>query len=108
MAAFSRWALVLMIALIAVFSALLVADPARAQTVPCGPVDQVLTELSDQYGEQLIGQGEGPNGTQMLLFSHPEGDTWTVVGILPGGQACFIASGSHWDIHEFTPAGSET
>lgn len=108
MAAFSRWVLALVIALIVLFSALLVADPARAQPVPCGPVDQVLTQLADQYGEQLIGRGQGPNGTQMLLFSHPEGDTWTVVGIFPGDQACFIASGSHWDVLEFTPAGSET
>ena len=72
MAAFSRWALALIIALVATFSVLLVADPARAQ------------------------------------ISHPEGDTWTVVGVMPGGQACFIASGSHWEVHEFTPAGSET
>lgn len=108
MAAFSRWALAIMIALIAVLSALLVADPARAQPIPCGPVDQVLTQLADQYGEQLIGQGQGPGGTQLLMFSHPEGDTWTVAGVLPGGRACFIASGSHWDVHEFSPAGSET
>lgn len=108
MATLSRWIVALMIAFLILFSVLLLADDAGAQPLPCGTVDQVITELTEKYGEQLIGEGQGPNGTRLLMFSHPDGDTWTVVGIMPGGQACFVASGSHWNVHEFTPAGSET
>lgn len=109
MATLSRWALALMIAFLVVISGLILADDARAQTaLQCAPLDQMLTLLADKYGEQLIGEGQGPNGTRLLTFAHPEGDTWTVVGVIPNGQACFIASGASWTVHEFTPAGSET
>jgi hypothetical protein len=104
----SRWIVAMMIAVLVLFSALFLADAARAQTAQCAPVDQMLTLLADKYGEQLIGEGQGPNGFKLLMFAHPEGDTWTVVGVIPGGQACFIASGESWTVHDFTPAGSET
>lgn len=104
----STLVLALIVGFLALFAVLVLADDLRAQPAQCGPVEQVLTHLADRYGEQLIGKGQGPNGTQLMMFAHPEGDTWTVIGVMPGGQACFIASGANWDVHEFTPAGSET
>lgn len=86
----------------------LAVSPLFAQPLQCAAFDQMMTHLTDTYGEQLIGEGHGPNGTRLLMFAHPEGDTWTVVGVMPGGQACFIASGANWTVHDFTPAGSET
>lgn len=87
---------------------LLAGAPAVSAASPqCGPVDQVLTLLAEKYGEQMIGEGQGPNGVRLLLFVHPEGDTWTTVVVIPDGTACLVASGADWTLHEFTPAGLE-
>lgn len=103
-----RWTFALLIAILAAFTALLAADPARAQALHCGPVDQVVEHLAKTYQEQLLGDGGGPNGTRMMVFIHPSGSTWTVIGLLADGTACFIASGTNWTVRELTPAGSET
>lgn len=105
MRSLSSWALAAMIALLAVFSVLLLADDARAQPLQCGPADQVVELLSNKYGEELIGDGAGPNGTRLMVFAHPEGETWTVIGLMPDGTACFIATGTDWSL---APPGSET
>lgn len=108
LAAVFRWAFALIIALFTVFTALLAADPVRAQTLQCAALDQIVAHLTERYQEQLVGDGVGPNGTRLQVYAHPEGTTWTVIGLLPDGRACFIASGDDWTGHEFTPAGSET
>lgn len=108
MAALSRWVLALMIAVAVLFSVLLLADDARAQPLQCGPAERVIESLVVQYGEGLVSSGAGPNGTRMMIFAHPDGDTWTFLGILPDGQACFIASGTEFRVAPPTPAGSET
>jgi hypothetical protein len=108
MARFSRWFVGLLTGMVVLISVLLLADPVKAQPLQCDSVDQVLTYLADQFDEQLVGEGQGPNGTRLLLFAHPQGDTWTVIGVIPGDKACFIASGTNWTDHEPTPAGSET
>jgi hypothetical protein len=108
MRTFSRWALALMISLLALFAVLLLADRAKAQTLQCGPIDQVIELLVRKYGEELFGTGQGPNGTRLFVFAHPDGATWTVFATMPDGQACIIASGASWHAAAPTPPGSET
>lgn len=108
MAILSRWVLAALIVLLALFTALVLADDARAEPLSCGPVDQVVEALTGEYHEVLVGTGAGPNGTRLLVFAHPDGTTWTVLGLLPDGKACFIASGTDWKAAPPTPPGSET
>jgi len=108
MAAFFRFVVALILGLILLLSILLIAEPSRAQGLQCDAVDRILSYLTDQFGEELVGDGEGPGGTRLLLFAHPDVDTWTVVGVMPGDKACLIASGTNWTAREPTPAGSET
>lgn len=81
--------------------------PAAAQP-QCAPVEEVLAGLATGYDESLIGRGFVANGTQMLLFTHPEGDTWTIIVLMPDGTACLAASGTGWDARTPTPTGKET
>lgn len=108
MRAVSRWALAALIAFLALFSILLLADSAKAASPQCAPIDQVVEGLARNYGEELVGDGGGPNGSRLMVFAHPDGDTWTVIGLMPDGTACLIASGVDWKAHETTPPGSET
>lgn len=108
MRAFSRWALATLVAALVVFSVALLADSAKADTLSCAPVDQAVELLVTKYGEALVGVGDGPNGTRLFIFARPDGNTWTVLGLLPDGKACFIASGSNWEAAAPIPPGSET
>lgn len=104
-----RWAAKAVIAAFILFwVVVLVGGMAGATTLSCAPVDQAVELLVNTYGEELVGEGEGPNGTRLMIFAHPDGDTWAVIGLLPDGNACFIASGTDWIAREPTPPGSET
>jgi hypothetical protein len=81
--------------------------PARAAP-QCDGYDRVATLLADTYGEALTGQGIAGGGAILQLFAHPEGDTWSIVVVLPDGQACLMASGKSWETMAATPAGEET
>lgn len=104
----ARWALAAIIGFLLLISVLLLADPLQAQPLQGAPVDQVVEALHGQCGEELIGDGVGPNGTRLLIFAHPDGDSWTVIGLLPDGKACPIAWGTDWTQRTPTPPGSET
>lgn len=104
----SRWALAALVAFLAVFSVLILADSARAATSQCAPIDQVVEGLAANYGEELIGDGGGAGGSRLMVFAHPDGKTWTVIGLMPDGTGCLVASGNDWKAYEPTPPGSET
>lgn len=88
-----------------IFMVLLVQDAKAAPQ--CDAAEKVMQLLADQYGEERIGEGSAGGG-QLLIFAHPDGDTWSVVVLLPDGQACLMASGADWTTIEPTPPGSET
>jgi hypothetical protein len=71
--------------------ALLLATPAAAQ-VTCGPSDQVIRNLSGQYGEAPVLSGVTDRGQLMQLWLAPSGRTWTVT-ISNGQGLCVVASG---------------
>lgn len=102
-ASFCRWLIALLIA-VAVLFLLLLVQPAKAAP-QCDAAERVLALLVDRYGEQEIGAGTAGGGSRLLIFAHPDGDTWSVVVLLPDGRACLVASGADWTI---TPLGSET
>jgi hypothetical protein len=76
---------------VAALSVLLLATPAAAQ-VTCGPSDQVVRNLSGQYGETPVLSGVTDRGQLMQLWLAPSGRTWTVT-ISNGHGLCVVASG---------------
>ncbi|MCU0902429.1 MAG: hypothetical protein MUE83_00960 [Tabrizicola sp.] len=100
-----RWVLALMIAAALLFTVLLVQDAKAAPQ--CDSAERVLQLLADRYGEERVGEGSAGGG-KLLIFAHPDGDTWSVVILLPDGQACLLASGADWTTLNPTPPGSET
>jgi hypothetical protein len=73
---------------------LLTAGIAKAQNIPCGPLDVTLQELGQRYSEKVIYQAVTADGNVMKLLVSPTG-TWSVLYVFKGdtGRACMMASG---------------
>jgi hypothetical protein len=76
--------------------AALYASPASAQTA-CGPREQLVKLLADQYKEDPIGIGLAQPGQVLEVFASSNG-SWTMVMTMPDGKACMIAAGDNWEM----------
>jgi len=99
----ARWVALSVIGVAIVFTIFLVQDAKAAPQ--CVAMDGMIQLLADRYGESVVGEGVAGGGSRLLIFTHPDGDTWSVVVVLPDGQACLMASGADWTM---VPLGSET
>ncbi|MGO4524658.1 hypothetical protein AB4097_07305 [Microvirga sp. 2MCAF35] len=70
--------------------------PAAAQT-SCGPREQLVKLLADQYKEDPVGIGLAQPGQVLEVFAS-SGGTWTMVMTMPDGKACLIAAGNNWEM----------
>ncbi|WP_262268658.1 MULTISPECIES: hypothetical protein [Microvirga] len=70
--------------------------PASAQT-SCGPREQLVKLLADQYKEDPVGIGLARPGQVLEVFASSNG-TWTMVMTMPDGKACMIAAGDNWEM----------
>ncbi|CAN7492177.1 hypothetical protein LJR231_003444 [Phyllobacterium sp. LjRoot231] len=61
----------------------------------CGPFDQAEKQLHDKYHEISVTAGQLANGYTMVLFSSPNGETWTILYVSPEKIACVISNGEH-------------
>jgi len=78
----------------------ILALPARAQQYPCGPRDAIVGSLAQRHGERVVATGLAATGVFVEVLASPEGKTWTVLAVLPGGLACIKAVGTDWEPHE--------
>ena len=69
---------------------------ASAQT-SCGPREQLVKILADQYKEDPVGIGLAQPGQVLEVFASSAG-TWTMVMTMPDGKACMIAAGDNWEM----------
>ena len=69
--------------------------PAEAQTVCVAHVD-LVRQLSRKYAEQPMAMGLASDGSVMELFKSKDGETWTLVRIMPNGTSCMMAGGESW------------
>jgi hypothetical protein len=70
--------------------------PANAQS-SCGPREQLVKLLADQYKEDPVGIGLAPPGQVLEVFASSNG-SWTMVMTMPDGKACLIAAGDNWEM----------
>ncbi len=71
----------------------------QQQTPPCGPRQNVIARLMDQFGEKPVQRGLASNGTILELLVSEAG-TWTMLISLPNGHSCFGAAGEMWQAVE--------
>ena len=72
------------------------ASPATAQSA-CGPREQLVKLLADQYKENPVGMGLSQPGQILEVFASSKG-SWTMVMTMPDGKACMIAAGDNWEM----------
>lgn len=63
----------------------------------CGPRDQIVKVLADQYQEDPVGIGLARPGQVIEVFASQAG-TWSMVMTMPDGKACLIAAGDNWEM----------
>jgi|SRR5215207_6235523 hypothetical protein len=72
------------------------SSSAYAQSA-CGPREQLVKLLSDQYKEGPVGMGLAQPGQVLEVFASSNG-SWTMVMTMPDGKACMIAAGDNWEM----------
>lgn len=93
--------------------AVLAALPARADPpiVPvnmlCGARDMVVAELTDRYGEVVLGMGLAQQNRIMEFYVSEETGSWTITVTTAEGITCLMASGQHFAALEPEPAGED-
>jgi hypothetical protein len=73
--------------------ALLSSASAQAQ---CGPREQIVKSLGENFKEAPIGMGVTQPGQVVELFASSSG-SWTMVVTTPNGTSCLVAAGENWD-----------
>ena len=94
----TKWASLLLGAVIAICSTTAVAQPR------CNDRDSVIALLSDKYHEQPVALGVANNGNLVEVLSTDKGGTWSIIVTTPQGQSCLVAAGEGWHALEQTAA----
>ena len=63
--------------------------------VVCGDVDTLLKATASVVERPVI-EGKGNPYGILVLQSPPDKDTFTIIMVLPDGNACGIAAGTNW------------
>lgn len=77
---------------------------AQAETL-CLPEDAMLRSLDHKFGEASYWRGVGFDGSLWLMTRNDETGSWTLLKILPDGNACLMADG---EASEVLPVGTAT
>lgn len=64
----------------------------------CADRGQVVTMLSEHYGETVLGGGLHSDNSIVELWLSERQQTWTILLTTSSGQSCVIAVGTDWDM----------
>ncbi len=82
------------VSLAAVCAALFTLAPA-AQAATCADRSEVVSALSDRFGEALYGNAVSNTGDVLEIYSNSASETWTILVTLPDrGLSCLVAAGT--------------
>ena len=65
----------------------------------CAPVAEGLTALADNYGETVRVTALMAGGNVLIITAAPGGG-FTALEVKPGGEACIVAAGEAFELHE--------
>jgi hypothetical protein len=63
----------------------------------CGPRDQLVRHLSDQFKESPVAIGLAQSGQIMEVFASSSG-SWSMVITTTDGKTCMVAAGENWEM----------
>lgn len=89
-------------ALVGAAVGLLFASQALAQTPRCAPHGQIVMRLAVQYQERLLFEAR-QDGFPLEIWVNLDTGTWTVLSVLPDGNACVSAHGIEFQPHTPSP-----
>lgn len=78
----------------------LIAAPAVAQTIACGPYDQLTHFLDTKQGQTPQSLALEQSGNLIETWADLASGSWTLVMIAPDGTACIIATGPLFQLAE--------
>ena len=97
-AARPRYASVRPLAAILAFGCAVVFGHSSAHAqVPCGPRQDLVKLLSDQYKESPVGIGLAQSGQLLEVFASSVG-SWSMVMTTTDGKTCIVAAGDNWEM----------
>ena len=70
----------------------------RQQDRQCGPRDDVLRVLSDQYGETRQSVAITVGGSMFEMLANLSTGSWTALMTTAGGPSCLVASGGDFEV----------
>jgi hypothetical protein len=91
---------------LALAAAAALAAPASAGTL-CLTTDALHTLLTDRYGEVMQGAGLDGAGLVVEVWTHPEGQSFTIVLTGPDGHSCVVRDGELWMAVKVRPPGMD-
>ncbi|PZO78463.1 MAG: hypothetical protein DI629_12260 [Mesorhizobium amorphae] len=68
----------------------------RAEEMVCAPFDRIAANLARLYNETPVADGAVDKNAAIIVFSTPDGSTFTIVSAGLDGNACVLASGEGW------------
>lgn len=71
-------------------------SPARAETVQCAGVADLLAQLDSAYHERQLFTGQMGQGATLVITANPSQTSWTALVIGSDGKACIAALGTGW------------
>jgi len=72
-------------------------NPSQSQALRrCLPHGDIVKQLQDKYGEQVIGLGLAGEGRQVIEVLVSEAGTWTVLVTQTNGLSCIASAGDNW------------
>lgn len=73
------------------------ATSADAQERPiCAKHADLVEKLKGEYNEVETDFGIVNDQAALVIFTSPEGETWTAVMVGSSGRSCVLSAGEHW------------
>jgi hypothetical protein len=72
------------------------AQPQAPRGPPCIDRTQLIAQLHNVFGEQIVGRGLANGGFVFEILAGQSG-SWTLIATTPQGMSCFIAAGEAWE-----------
>lgn len=82
-------------ALVLLTGGVFASAPATAQDgPPCGPREQVIAHLTENFAEARVAMALDPRGIVEIWVA--QGGSFTVTITTPEGNTCLLSAGQHW------------